>query len=150
VAKGCRNGKAASNWIMTEVMREMKGRASADGECLIRVSWPITPGAARRTHPFWSTKDAINGKTAKDVFARMWTSGESPQAIVEREGLSQVSDTGAIEAAIHRGHRRIAGAGGHLQEGPHQHHRLVRGPGHEEDRRPRQPEDGERPRESGA
>jgi aspartyl-tRNA(Asn)/glutamyl-tRNA(Gln) amidotransferase subunit B len=30
----------------------------------------------------------------------MWTSGESPQAIVEREGLSQVSDTGAIEAAI--------------------------------------------------
>lgn len=30
----------------------------------------------------------------------MWTSGESPAAIVEREGLSQVSDTGAIEAAI--------------------------------------------------
>jgi Asp-tRNA(Asn)/Glu-tRNA(Gln) amidotransferase B subunit len=30
----------------------------------------------------------------------MWASGESPGAIVEREGLSQVSDTGAIERAI--------------------------------------------------
>ncbi|MBP6702798.1 MAG: Asp-tRNA(Asn)/Glu-tRNA(Gln) amidotransferase subunit GatB [Vicinamibacteria bacterium] len=98
VAKGCRNGKAASNWIMTEVMREMKGRASADGE-VSYASWPITPGALAELIVLVD-KGAINGKTAKDVFARMWTSGESPQAIVEREGLSQVSDTGAIEAAI--------------------------------------------------
>ena len=98
VAKGCLNGKAASNWIMTEVMREMKGRASADGE-VSYASWPITPGALGELIVLVD-KGAINGKTAKDVFARMWTSGESPQAIVEREGLSQVSDTGAIEAAI--------------------------------------------------
>ena len=98
VARGCGNGKAASNWIMTEVMREMKGRASADSEVSF-ANWPITPKALAELITLIDS-GAINGKTAKDVFARMWTSGESPKAIVEREGLSQVSDTGAIEAAI--------------------------------------------------
>jgi aspartyl-tRNA(Asn)/glutamyl-tRNA(Gln) amidotransferase subunit B len=98
VAKACGNGKAASNWIMTEVMREMKGRAGADGE-LSDSNWPITPGALAELIVLVDA-GAINGKTAKDVFARMWTSGEAPKVIVDREGLSQVSDTGAIDAAI--------------------------------------------------
>jgi aspartyl-tRNA(Asn)/glutamyl-tRNA(Gln) amidotransferase subunit B len=98
VAKGCGNGKAASNWIMTEVMREMKGREAAEGEDSVTV-FPITPASLAELIRLIDS-GAINGKTAKDVFARMWTSGESPKAIVEREGLSQVSDTGAIEAAI--------------------------------------------------
>ena len=98
VARDCGNGKAASNWIMTEVMREMKGRASGDGEVSFE-NWPIKPAALAELIRLIDSS-AINGKTAKDVFARMWTSGESPKAIVEREGLSQVSDTGAIEAAI--------------------------------------------------
>ncbi|MEO8358645.1 MAG: Asp-tRNA(Asn)/Glu-tRNA(Gln) amidotransferase subunit GatB [Vicinamibacteria bacterium] len=98
VAKGCGNGKAASNWVMTEVMREMKGRASEDGEVSFK-DWPITPASLSELIGLIDT-GAINGKTAKDVFARMWTSGESPKAIVEREGLSQVSDSGAIDAAI--------------------------------------------------
>ncbi len=42
VAKGSGNGKAASNWVMTEVMREMKGRRAADGEVSYS-SWPISP-----------------------------------------------------------------------------------------------------------
>ena len=98
VAKGCANGKAASNWVMTEVMREMKGRATEDGEVSYS-SWPITPASLAELIRLVDSA-TINGKTAKDVFARMWISGESPKAIVEREGLSQVSDTGAIEAAI--------------------------------------------------
>ena len=98
VAKGSGNGKAASNWVMTEVMREMKGRETADGEVSYS-SWPITPASLAELIRLIDA-GTINGKTAKDVFARMWTSGESPKAIVEREGLSQVSDQGAIEAAI--------------------------------------------------
>jgi aspartyl-tRNA(Asn)/glutamyl-tRNA(Gln) amidotransferase subunit B len=39
----------------------------------------------------------ISSKIAQDVFAKMFAIGESPRAIVEREGLAQVSDTGAIE-----------------------------------------------------
>ena len=45
-------------------------------------------------------KDAtINGKIAKDVFEAMVETGEPPGAIVEKRGLRQVTDTGAIDAA---------------------------------------------------
>ncbi len=42
----------------------------------------------------------INSKIAKDLLERMWQNGESPKAIVEREGLAQTSDTGAIEKFV--------------------------------------------------
>jgi aspartyl-tRNA(Asn)/glutamyl-tRNA(Gln) amidotransferase subunit B len=42
----------------------------------------------------------INSKTAKDLVARIWEAGGSPNAIVEAEGLGQVSDTGAIDALV--------------------------------------------------
>ncbi len=48
------------------------------------------------------SNDTISGKIAKDVFARMIATGDSASAIVEREGLRQVTDTGAIEAIIDR------------------------------------------------
>lgn len=38
----------------------------------------------------------ISGKMAKDIFARMFETGESAAAIVEREGLRQISDSGAL------------------------------------------------------
>lgn len=42
----------------------------------------------------------INGKIAKEVFAKMIESGDEPATIVERDGLKQTTDTGAIEKAI--------------------------------------------------
>jgi aspartyl-tRNA(Asn)/glutamyl-tRNA(Gln) amidotransferase subunit B len=42
----------------------------------------------------------ISGRLAKDVFAAMVETGKSPAALVEERGLKQVTDTGAIEAAI--------------------------------------------------
>ncbi|MGE0259744.1 MAG: Asp-tRNA(Asn)/Glu-tRNA(Gln) amidotransferase subunit GatB [Alphaproteobacteria bacterium] len=42
----------------------------------------------------------ISGRIAKDVFAEMVETGEAPAAIVDRSGLRQVSDAGAIEAAV--------------------------------------------------
>jgi aspartyl-tRNA(Asn)/glutamyl-tRNA(Gln) amidotransferase subunit B len=44
--------------------------------------------------------NTISGRIAKDVFAAMLESGKSPMAIVEEKGLRQVTDTGAIEAAV--------------------------------------------------
>jgi len=41
---------------------------------------------------------AINSKIAQDVFAEMFTTGDAPQVIVERNGWSQMSDVGALEA----------------------------------------------------
>ena len=40
----------------------------------------------------------ISGKIAKDVLRTMAETGDAPDAIVEREGLRQITDTGAIEA----------------------------------------------------
>ena len=42
----------------------------------------------------------INGKIAKDVFETMVETGDSPAAIVDSRGLRQVTDTGAIDAAV--------------------------------------------------
>ncbi len=44
--------------------------------------------------------NAINSKTAKELVARVWADGGSPKAIVENEGLGQVSDAGAIDALV--------------------------------------------------
>jgi aspartyl-tRNA(Asn)/glutamyl-tRNA(Gln) amidotransferase subunit B len=45
---------------------------------------------------------AISGKIGKDVFGKMFATGDSPAAIVEREGLAQVSDRGELEAICAR------------------------------------------------
>ncbi|MDR1032129.1 MAG: Asp-tRNA(Asn)/Glu-tRNA(Gln) amidotransferase subunit GatB [Holosporales bacterium] len=42
----------------------------------------------------------ISGKIAKDVFDLVWSSGESPAAVVEKQGMRQVTDSAAIEAVI--------------------------------------------------
>jgi aspartyl-tRNA(Asn)/glutamyl-tRNA(Gln) amidotransferase subunit B len=42
----------------------------------------------------------INSKVAKDLVARLWLDGGSPAAIVERDGLAQVSDPGALDAFV--------------------------------------------------
>ena len=45
-------------------------------------------------------KGDITGKQAKDVFTKMFATGDPAAAIVEREGLKSVSDTGALEKII--------------------------------------------------
>ena len=42
----------------------------------------------------------ISGKIAKDLFEIVWAEGGDPRAIVEQRGMKQVTDTGAIEAAV--------------------------------------------------
>jgi aspartyl-tRNA(Asn)/glutamyl-tRNA(Gln) amidotransferase subunit B len=44
--------------------------------------------------------NTISGRIAKEVFEAMVETGEDPAAIVESRGLRQVTDTGAIEAAV--------------------------------------------------
>ena len=45
-------------------------------------------------------KGDISGKIAKDLFEIIWTDGGNPAEIVEARGMKQVTDTGAIEAAV--------------------------------------------------
>ena len=42
----------------------------------------------------------ISGKMAKDIFAKMIETGKSPQEIIDSEGLSQISDSGALEKIV--------------------------------------------------
>jgi len=97
VARESGNPKAASNWVMTEVLRKLK-ESTEDGEGL-RARCPVGPQSLAEMIRLIDS-GTISGKIAKDVFDRMWVSGESPRAIVEREELRQLSDEGAIQAAV--------------------------------------------------
>ena len=45
-------------------------------------------------------KGEVSGKLAKEIFPKMFATGDAPAAIMEREGLKQISDTGALESVI--------------------------------------------------
>jgi aspartyl-tRNA(Asn)/glutamyl-tRNA(Gln) amidotransferase subunit B len=93
VARESGHAKAASNWVMTEVLRKLK---DADGG-----AQPVPPPPAHLAALVRMVEEgAISGRTAKDVFERMWATGEAPAAIVAREGLTQVSDEDALQEAV--------------------------------------------------
>jgi aspartyl-tRNA(Asn)/glutamyl-tRNA(Gln) amidotransferase subunit B len=92
-AKASGNAKAVSNWVMTEVLRKLKD----DDRPL--ASSPVSPAALASLVRLVDA-GTVSGKTAKDVFERMWTTGEEAAAIVEREGLTQVSDEQALAAVV--------------------------------------------------
>lgn len=61
--------------------------------------------------------DAISGKTAKEVFEESFTSGEMPSQIVEKKGLSQISDSSAILEAVQEAIRENPDAVARFKEG---------------------------------
>ena len=93
VAKRSGNAKAAANWIMTDLMRELNEskkevvQSPVSTENLARMIGLIDEGT-------------ISGKIAKTVFAEMWSTGRAPETIVKEKGLTQITDTKAIEAII--------------------------------------------------
>jgi aspartyl-tRNA(Asn)/glutamyl-tRNA(Gln) amidotransferase subunit B len=91
-AVGTGAAKRVANWVLSELLRELNrdGRPLAD--C------PIRPDQLAALVELIDG-GTISGKIAKDVFAKMVAGGGDPAAIVEREGLVQVTDTAAIEAA---------------------------------------------------
>jgi aspartyl-tRNA(Asn)/glutamyl-tRNA(Gln) amidotransferase subunit B len=86
------DGKKMSNWLQSELLRELNKDGKSIDAC------PIRPEQLAQLVKLIDD-GTISGKIAKDVFVKMYASGDDAKAIVEREGLVQVSDTGAIEAA---------------------------------------------------
>ena len=87
------NAKAASNWVMTDVLRVM-------GERKIRIEeFPVGPEQLAKMIDL-IYDGTISGKIAKDVFEEMLRSGDDPRVIVEKNGLVQISDVGTIEQVI--------------------------------------------------
>jgi aspartyl-tRNA(Asn)/glutamyl-tRNA(Gln) amidotransferase subunit B len=84
--------KVVSNWIMVELLRELKKEDAGLAACR------ITPEALARLLALVEKK-TISASQAKKVFEEMWASGKEPEAIVKEKGLEQISDTGTLEAA---------------------------------------------------
>ena len=95
VAEESKNPKAASNWIMVELMRELK-----DHNVEISKSPISAKGLAELIQMIDS--NAISGKIAKAVFKEMWSSGESPEKIVKAKGMVQITDPKAIEEIVEK------------------------------------------------
>ena len=92
VAEG-RDGKLAANWVINELFGRLKKEDHNIEES------PVTAEQLGALIGLIKAGD-INGKIAKDVFEICYTTGRNPAEIVETEGMKQVTDTGAIEAAV--------------------------------------------------
>jgi aspartyl-tRNA(Asn)/glutamyl-tRNA(Gln) amidotransferase subunit B len=89
------NPKAASNWVMGEVLRTMKER----GLPVERV--PLSPAALAGLIRIVE-QGTISSTVAKEVFAKMYESGRTADDIVAADGLAQISDTSAIEPHVQK------------------------------------------------
>jgi len=87
------NAKAASNWIMGEVLRTLKERSTVIEDV------PLAPAALAGLIRLVE-KGTISTTTAKDVFSKMYGSNRSADEIVAAEGLAQNSDEGALLAIV--------------------------------------------------
>jgi aspartyl-tRNA(Asn)/glutamyl-tRNA(Gln) amidotransferase subunit B len=92
LAKGV-DAKAAANWLNNEVL----GRLNRDGLSITEV--PVS-AAANNAIIQMVTDKTISGKIAKDLLDIVWKEGGDPRQVVESRGMKQVTDTGAIDAAI--------------------------------------------------
>ncbi|MGS4944441.1 Asp-tRNA(Asn)/Glu-tRNA(Gln) amidotransferase subunit GatB [Meridianimarinicoccus sp. RP-17] len=93
VADG-RDGKQAANWVINDLF----GRLKKDGDRHITES-PVSPAQLGGILDLIAAGD-ISGKIAKDLFEIVYTEGGDPARIVADRGMKQVTDTGAIEAAV--------------------------------------------------
>jgi len=92
VAQG-RDGKLAANWVINELFGRLKKEDHDISES------PVTPAQLGGIIDLISKGD-ISGKIAKDLFEIVYNEGGEPADIVEKHGMKQVTDTGAIEAAV--------------------------------------------------
>jgi aspartyl-tRNA(Asn)/glutamyl-tRNA(Gln) amidotransferase subunit B len=87
------NAKMAANWVMGDLMGALK----ADGKEIAD-----SPVSAERLGELVKLigGNQLSGKLAKEIFPKMLASGDTASVIMEREGLKQISDSGALEKVI--------------------------------------------------
>ncbi len=94
VAQG-RDGKQAANWVINELF----GRLNKEG--LTIAESPLSAAQLGGVLDLIG-KGEISGKMAKDLFEILWAEGGDPAEVAAARGMKQVTDTGAIEAAVDR------------------------------------------------
>jgi aspartyl-tRNA(Asn)/glutamyl-tRNA(Gln) amidotransferase subunit B len=92
VAAG-RDPRAAANWVVGDLFGALNR---------LGLGIEQSPVAPERLGALLDliADGTISGRIAKDVFAEMIETGDAPAAIIDRKGLQQVSDAGAIEKAV--------------------------------------------------
>jgi aspartyl-tRNA(Asn)/glutamyl-tRNA(Gln) amidotransferase subunit B len=85
--------KAAANWVMGDLMGLLKAEGKEIAES------PVTAANLGELLKLIATGE-LSRKLAKEVFPRMFATGASAAAIVEQEGLKQISDSGALEKIL--------------------------------------------------
>ncbi|HXG33552.1 MAG TPA: Asp-tRNA(Asn)/Glu-tRNA(Gln) amidotransferase subunit GatB [Bryobacteraceae bacterium] len=85
--------RATANWVMGDLL----GALRAEGKEIHE-----SPVSAEHLGELVAliSRGEISGKLAKEIFAKMLASGDPPRAIMEREGLRQISDAAMIEKVI--------------------------------------------------
>ncbi len=109
IARQARNPKAVANWVInnlrakiSEANEKLAAEQAASGKepeangALTLADLKFKPESLLELTALVDS-GKISTKIAQDVFAEMFQKGESPAAIVERKGLAQVSDAGAVE-----------------------------------------------------
>ena len=86
-------GRLAANWVTGDLAGALKADSKEIGE---------SPLDAERLGELVKliASGEISGKLAKDIFAKMWTTNDTAGAIMDRDGLRQISDTGALDKII--------------------------------------------------
>jgi aspartyl-tRNA(Asn)/glutamyl-tRNA(Gln) amidotransferase subunit B len=92
VAQG-RDGKQAANWVINELF----GRLNKEGKAISES--PVSAAQLGGVLDLMASGE-ISGKMAKDLFEIVWSEGGDPAEIAAARGMKQVTDTGAIEAAV--------------------------------------------------
>ena len=93
VVGGARDPKLVANWVTGEYF----GALNRSGLALAEA--PVDAAKLGGLLDLIAD-ETISGRIAKEVFDAMWESGKDAAAIVEERGLKQITDTGAIEAAV--------------------------------------------------
>jgi aspartyl-tRNA(Asn)/glutamyl-tRNA(Gln) amidotransferase subunit B len=85
--------KMAANWVMGDLMGALKAESKEITD---------TPVTAANLGDLIKriASGELSGKLAKEIFPKMYAEGLAPGVIIERDGLKQISDTGAIEKII--------------------------------------------------
>ncbi|MGA2596868.1 MAG: Asp-tRNA(Asn)/Glu-tRNA(Gln) amidotransferase subunit GatB [Bryobacteraceae bacterium] len=86
-AEAAGDPKMAANWVSGDLLGALKGREIGES--------PVSAPALGELVKLIRSGE-ISGKLAKEIFAKMFETGEPARVIIEREGLKQISDTGAL------------------------------------------------------
>jgi len=85
--------KLASNWMLGEVSKALNAKEIEIKDC--PVSAEMLAGMIKRIED-----NTISGKIAKEVFEAMWAGDGDADTVIDKKGLKQITDTGAIEALV--------------------------------------------------